>query len=327
VEEAPPAPTNRSRRRIVDALKAIATIVILVLVLRKVPFPDLAARLGHLGATDLLLLTALTVVQVTIGVVRWHRLLSRLGERVSFLGLYGDVLVGLTYNMFLPTTVGGDVVRAVRCRARVTKAHRAWSTSLFERIAGLLAMAASGAIAATLGASALIPTTIRLVATAITIALLAAFFGAAAPFRVLVRFFEKRLSPQTEMRGIVDDLEGPLATSGARLEALFWSLLYQAVGVVFVIVGARGLGAPGHELAIVIGVPLVHVLSMLPVTIGGLGLREGLFVAILGRLGVASDVALGLAAQWLASSVGFAIAGAVVALVSRPRAMDAPAPR
>ena len=58
---------------------------------------------------------------------------------------------------------------------------------------------------------------------------------------------------------------------------------------------------------------------MIPVTIGGLGLREGLFVAILGRLGVESDVALGLAAQWLASSVGFAIVGAVVALVSRPR--------
>lgn len=323
MDEAPSAPKTSARRRIVDALKAIATIVILAVVLRKVPFGELSARLAHLQAVDLVLLTALTVAQVSIGVVRWHRLLARLGERVSFLGLYGDVLVGLTYNMFLPTTVGGDVVRAVRCRARVTRAHHAWSTSLFERIAGLLAMAASGAIAATLGASTLIPTSIRLVATALTLALLAMFFGAAAPFRVLVRFFEKRLSAmtgtQTEMRGIIADLEGPLATSGARLEALFWSLLYQALGVVFVIVGARGLGAPGHELAIVIGVPLVHVLSMIPVTIGGLGLREGLFVAILGRLGVASDVALGLAAQWLASSVGFAIVGAVVAIASRPR--------
>jgi hypothetical protein len=120
-----------------------------------------------------------------------------------------------------------------------------------------------------------------------------------------------------DVRGIVGDLEGPLATRGARLEALAWSILYQAVGVVFVLVGARGLGAPGHTLAIIVGVPLVHVLSMLPISIGGLGLREGLFVAILGRLGVDGDVALGLAAQWLASSVGFAIAGGVVALAAR----------
>ena len=70
-----------------------------------------------------------------------------------------------------------------------------------------------------------------------------------------------------------------------------------------------------------VGVPIVHVLSMVPITIGGLGLREGLFVAILGRLGVESDVALGLAAQWLASSLMFAIAGAVVAVVDpSPRA-------
>ena len=228
MEQAPSATKTSPRRRVVDALKAIATLVILALVLRKVPFSDLSARLAHLGAFDLTLLTALTVVQVTVGVVRWHRLLVRLGERVSFLGLYGDVLVGLTYNMFLPTTVGGDVVRAMRCRARVTQGHRAWSTSLFERIAGLLAMAASGAIAATLGASMLIPTSIRVVATALTLALVAVFFGAAAPFRLVVRFFEGRarralpegeLAPQTEMRGIVADLEGPLATTAARLEA------------------------------------------------------------------------------------------------------------
>lgn len=311
------------KRRLVNVAKALATVLVLALVLRKVPLRDLAARMRALSLADLSALVALTVLQVTIGVVRWQRLLRRLGERVAFFPLYGDVLVGLMYNMFLPTTVGGDVVRALRCRKRVAHGHAAWSSSLFERIAGLLAMAMSGAVAAGvgLGSDARIPSAIRLLAGGLALALLVAFFFAAAPFRLLVARLERGLpSVADDVRGIAGDLSGPLATRGARLEALAWSLLYQALGIAFVIVGARALGAPGHALAIVVGVPIVHVLSMVPVTIGGLGLREGLFVAILGPLGVASDVALGLAAQWLASSVGFAVVGAGVALADRDAA-------
>jgi uncharacterized membrane protein YbhN (UPF0104 family) len=306
--------------------KSIATVAILALVLAKVPMRDLGARLAALRSLDVAILIAVTIAQVTVGVVRWRRLLVRLGERPPLFALYGDVLVGLTYNMFLPTTVGGDVIRAIRARGRVARPSRAWSTSLFERIAGLLAMAASGAIAASvgIGADARIPPAIRLVAGAITAVLLVVFFFASAPFRILVRLLERRLpSAADDVRGIVDDLEGPLAKTAARAEALGWSILYQALGIAFVLIGARALDAPGHDLAILVGVPIVHVLSMVPVTIGGLGLREGLFVAILGPLGVPPAVALGLAAQWLASSVLFAIAGAVVALAEtgRPRSV------
>lgn len=300
------------------ALKAALTVAILALVLWKVPLRDLSARLSRLHASDIALLCALTVAHVSFAVVRWHRLLVRLDERPSFAALYGDALVGLTYNMFLPTTVGGDVVRALRARKRVSKPHRAWSTSLFERIAGLLAMGASGALAASigLGGDARIPPKVRYIAIAIAVAMLAIFFFAAAPFRVLVRILERRLpGAADDVRGIVEDLEGPLAKSGARIEALGWSVLVQVLGFAFVIAGARGLDAPGHTMALLIGVPVVHVLSMVPITLGGLGLREGLFVGILGMLNVPSDVALGLAAQWLASSLAFAIAGAMVAVV------------
>ncbi len=317
--------TGVARARVTAALKGAATLALFAAVLWKVPLADLGARMRHLDALDLAILCVVTIAQVSVGVVRWQRVLHRLGERVGFLALYGDLLVGLTYNMFLPTTVGGDVVRALRARKRLAVPHRAWSSSVYERIAGLLALAASGAIAAAvgLGEQAHVPPALRWTAIGVAIAFLLAFFGASWPFRLLLGVLERSLgkggAAANDVRGIVADLEGPLTSAGARLETLGWSLLYQALGVVFVIAGARGLGAPGHELAILVGVPIVHVFSMVPITIGGLGLREGLFVAILGRLGVAPDVALGLAAQWLASSVGFAIAGALVVLAGALR--------
>jgi hypothetical protein len=170
-----------------------------------------------------------------------------------------------------------------------------------------------------------VPPVVRWLAIGIAAALMVVFFAASAPFRVLEKLLEKRLPDAAvrDLRGIVADLAGPLAGTGPRVEALAWSFAYQALGIAFVVAGARALGAPGHETAIVVGVPLVHVLSMIPVTLGGHGLREGLFVGVLGELGVASDVALGLAAQWLASSVLFAIAGAIVNVVARAGAPPA----
>jgi hypothetical protein len=65
--------------------------------------------------------------------------------------------------------------------------------------------------------------------------------------------------------------------------------------------------------AIYAGLPLIVIGSMLPVSIGGLGLRESLFVVVLGRLGVNEATALGLGLVWLATYV--LVAGPGVALV------------
>jgi hypothetical protein len=65
--------------------------------------------------------------------------------------------------------------------------------------------------------------------------------------------------------------------------------------------------------AIYAGLPLIVIGSMLPVSIGGLGLRESLFVVVLGRLGVPAPTALGLGLVWLATYV--LVAGPGVLLV------------
>ncbi len=311
--------SDRVRERLKNAAKAALTLLILAWLFRKIPPRTLLATLGAVSARDVLLLTLITVAQVTVSVARWWRLLRRLGERVGFGAVYADVLLGLTYNMFLPTTVGGDVVRALRASARTSRPSRAWSSSIYERIAGLLAMAATGALGA-LAATAMhaaVPRTVTIVTGSIALIFGGVFFAASAPFRLLVRLLANRLPEAAtgHVRGIVEDLEGPLSSAGARLEALGWSLGYQLLGLAFCVVGARAMGDHGHDVAIVVGVPLVHVLSLAPVTIGGLGLREQLFVTILGLFGVSQAVALGLGAQWLLSSVAFALAGAAVALV------------
>lgn len=298
-------------------VRAIAGLAVLVLVLTRVSLRDLGERLGNIQPRDALFLAALGVVQVELGVIRWWRLFARVREHVRLLAITRDVLVGMLFNTFLPTSFGGDVIRAIRAGRRVKEGYHAWSTSLFERLVGMLSQAIIGALGALLALGHALTTAQKTVIVLAMLVLALAMFFASTPLRLLVRVLEKRLPQRfiANVQGVVDDLEGPLATPGARVETLGWSILQFCFNLGFAIFGARALGAPGHAVALVVGVPVIGVLAMAPVSLGGHGLREGLFVVVLGMLGVPKDVALGIAVLALAYNVFFAVAGGVVALV------------
>lgn len=323
--------TPVARARLITAGKAIVTAVLIGVVLRRTPLAELGARLASIQARDVLLLVALSFGATLLHVVRWSRLLRALGERVPFGVLFGDVCVGNLYNLLLPGGVGGDVVRAVRTGRRLNAAHHAWSTSVYERIAGLFAMTALASVALILGVNdslGVLPPWLRLATLGLAIVLALGFVFASLPFRAAGRMLGSRMpeAARVHITGIGADLRGPLAALPVRAEAVAWSLTYHAVSLLFVALAASALGAPGHERAIIIGVPIISVLSILPITIGGLGLREGLFVGVLGALGMPAEVGLGIAGAMMISLLLFALLG-VAFLLAGPRDLLGPGDR
>jgi uncharacterized membrane protein YbhN (UPF0104 family) len=88
--------------------------------------------------------------------------------------------------------------------------------------------------------------------------------------------------------------------------------LYQWVALSILVVAGRGWGEPNLVLAVYAGVPIALVASMVPITIAGLGLRESLFVTVLGQMGLPPERSLALAFIWLGSNLACAFAGAAV---------------
>lgn len=306
------APT---RKTLVSLAKWCITLGLLVVVLRRIPLGDLGARLARLGVGDVAVLVGIATLQVALNAMRWWRLLRGAGERVSYAKTFGDLNVGLLYNFLLPGGIGGDVVRALRMRKRVTATHLAWSTSIMERIMGLFTMAVLASAAAVFGIDETLslPGWLRWLALGLVAVFALVLAFAAHPFRLVLRVLGQRVpeAARGDLEGIGADLSGRLAGLPVRAEAFGWSVAYQIASIGFVIASASALGAPGHARAIMIGVPLVFVLSIAPITVGGHGLREGLYVGVLGVLGVPSDVALGLSAMYVASSLLFSGVGAL----------------
>ena len=281
----------------------------------KVPLADVGAALGRVPPLGVLLCVLVLAVQTVVGAMRWRRMLIRTGERPALLALIEDSLVGAAYNLVLPSSVGGDVVRAHRAGRRLSVRHHAWSTALFERMIGLptlAAVAAPGILVVPGGESLLWPTVVIAAISAVLLVV------ADAPLRFASRLLLARSPALAEMAdGVAGDLSGPLATAGARAEAVAWSLLYQVLSVSILAAAVLPTGDLGLVRAIYAGVPLVVIGTMVPVSAGGFGVRESLFVVVLARLGVDRGTALALSLIWLGTSVLLAVPGVALA-IARP---------
>jgi hypothetical protein len=296
----------------------VLSIALLALVLWKVPLRDALQGLSGLSPVALVSLLVLTFVFPSVAALRWKRVLLRLQLRQRWIRLLADTLVSSTYNMLLPTSIGGDIVRGWRCARRVEAGHHAWSSVLYERLVGLVALALLA-----LPGLFLTPTPAgrlgAVVAVLVAVSILLAVF-AHAPFRHVAHLLAVRAPVVAGVGdGIAADLSGPLARSTARAETLAWSLLYQFVGLGLLIVVVLDWNRPELVPAVLGAVPIALIFTMLPVSIAGLGVRESLFVVLLGQFGVEAARALSLALVWLASAVVLAGAGAAVMIVEASR--------
>ncbi|NUM73075.1 flippase-like domain-containing protein [candidate division KSB1 bacterium] len=99
------------------------------------------------------------------------------------------------------------------------------------------------------------------------------------------------------------------------LLALTW--LYQILGIFIIYLVGRSLGI---ELAIwhyFIYIPLITTIALLPVSLAGLGIREGAFVFFFAQAGVAQAQALSLSLMIFAQSVALALLGGLWYLLAK----------
>jgi len=245
---------------------------------------------------------------------KWQYLLRARGARLSLIECCRLYLVGMFWNLWMPTNIGGDAARAYLAGPRCGGAASAAASILVERLTGFLALLAIGSIGLLIsvlqgagGAQG-----IRVIVAAM--AVLALFAGGALAARAAAYRLTAR-SPHNKWLGKWASLHRALDFYAQRerravlLTALALSLLFQSSQIALNIALARAvnLDLPGSTFWWL--VPLLALASLVPLGIGGLGVREAAAVGLLHNTGVAagSVVAWSLlwqATVWLASLPG-----------------------
>lgn len=308
------------------AILLVARVVIsvsLIVFLIKTQLKDFQSVIGILKSSNkgLLLLSLSThVFGVWITAVRWKALLSTQKVRLGTGTLTVTVLIGFFFNNFLPTSIGGDVFRTYDAskKANIPMGKSA-SVIIVERFSGVVSAATYAVAALFLGFTAIgnqsviIPIVIFFVITVILAFLII------NPYVFRLSKISNKFKFMRKLRGKLSNVYKTLMSFKkyklVLIKTLVFSFLLQFAVILNYYLAARALGINLTLTAFIFIVPVVSTITMIPISIGGIGIRENSLVFILVAMGIANEKAFLCSLLILFMLILIGMAGGIVYIV------------
>lgn len=308
------------RKYALVAFKLVVSVALLALLFSRIDLGRLwtGARTASLAWLSFALL--LYVVNVAASVWRWHLLLTAQNAGFGARAETASYLVSLFFNNFLPSSIGGDVIR-IRDSARAAGGKTLATLVVFvDRVLGLMGLILVAALSTTFGAGGAPGGGLPVLPAWLWGAFLVAAC-VSAPAVMVPNTVARLLRPLMVLHpewvgGRIERLTAVLARfrerPGALVTCFLGAVVVQALTVAFYVATARGLRIPIRPLDLAVIVPLSIVVQMAPVSINGFGVREATFSLYFSRLGlpIESAVLLSLVATGLIMI--FSSTGAIV---------------
>jgi uncharacterized protein (TIRG00374 family) len=303
-------------------VRLIVSAALLYFVLRSIDLVALWQRVQAMSPGWILLaLLAFVFVQV-MSAWRWRRLLRAQHIEVASRALRESIWVSLFFNNFLPSNIGGDVVRIADTAAAAGSKTLATTVVLVDRVLGLTALvmvASFGAFAASLmgihvpGARWLWMVSAAGVLLAIPVIAMPKLTAYLLhPLRMLDRpWVDERVQRLED--AIKRFRETPSALAGSFAGAL----VVQITIVAFYLLTAQGLSIPLPILLGAVLIPVSLAVQMAPLSINGFGVREAVFAFFFRRFGLPIDAAVALSLVSTGLVMGLSLVGGFMFLRRR----------
>jgi uncharacterized protein (TIRG00374 family) len=222
---------------------------------------------------------------------------------------------GLFFNQAMPSSVGGDVIRGYYLKKQGITLGRATLGVLMDRLFGmvglLLLVVASLPLLFELINDSIARSGVLFIALGISLALLFIFFTDKLPgnfshLKVIRGFYS-----------LSQDGRHCISKNYNGLIIIIISILIHLISVVTVMTMAIGLGINVEWSGFLLIIPLVTLMMVVPISIAGWGVREGVMVVGFGYLGVAPEAALALSILYGLLMLVVALPGGVVWALKR----------
>jgi glycosyltransferase 2 family protein len=255
-----------------------------------------------------------------LSTLRWEILARPLGFKKPFMVFLKFYLIGMFFNLFAPGTVGGDVSRIYYlARDEQGEREKNWGSgtlnaavSVFvDRLIGMMVLVWLGALGLILFPEYAVPSAVRL----LTFALALGFVVGGLLVPVL-----RRILPEVGY-SIVVKLRVALRSYRAH-----WQAIPQAIALSFVIHLIQAwihllIGRAIHiEIPFsycIILYPLVGTFAAIPISLNGLGLREGGYLFLLAVIGINSEKAIAFGVLLFLAVAADSLIGGIVFLLKK----------
>ena len=286
------------RKRLFFILRVVASAVMLALLLSRIHLSSLLPA-DHANAVVWLVAgVAVLLAAIVLATMRWQRVLTALELPADLPPLLSHSFAGLFVANFLPSTIGGDVLRVTRLSAANGQAPASFASVVLERLTGFLVLPLITLVALLTNPALLHLGNASELAVLFSIGTLVVLVGilAVAGNQRLGRRIADNESWLRFVAAVHLGLERIRRHPGAVASVLGTALAYQLTIVLVAWFASQALWIRLGWGATMAFIPVVAMAQVLPVSVNGLGLREGALVLLLHPLGVATGqaVALGL---------------------------------
>ena len=226
--------------------------------------------------------------------------------------------IGNFFNLFLPAVIGRDIARGYYLYTSSSGKKETISVIVVESFIGIAALMLlslfSVLLAVFLGFDTFESDIIRIIVIA---------FGLCCILIVL--FFNKKtdlflkhlasLIPSSKFEPVIIFFREMIKYNKKPLTlwyVLLISVIFQLIGVISTFLIALSLGNTTEFIYFLIFLPVIWVVSMVPVSINGLGVREVTFVFLFGTTGMTEEMAMAICILWLVQTFGLGLIGSVL---------------
>ncbi|WP_284418148.1 MULTISPECIES: lysylphosphatidylglycerol synthase transmembrane domain-containing protein [unclassified Bradyrhizobium] len=267
-------------------LRIVVSLALLYLALRGINFAAIRERLSQISIGWIVLAVGITLLQIFIGALRWREISALCGAPLTDLRAFRYNMIGAFFNQTLPSSIGGDAVR-LWLIGRTGAGWRAASYSILtDRAVGFIALAliivaslpwSYGMIADEHG---------RLALVLVDAAALAAGVGFLTvgylPAKWMTAWWPTR---HVHACSVIASKVIFGKTTAAKIAVLSLSIHVLAVVIAWCAVRSIAASAAFEQLFLL--TPPIMLITMLPISIAGWGVREATMMVAFGYAGLA----------------------------------------
>lgn len=270
--------------------------IIAYLLLKLTPIRDIGNAIRDVDILWLAFSFSLHVLGLLISARRWQILIHAQGDRVPLGFLAKSYLAGNFFNLFLPTRFGGDIVRIWDGSRYSRSLLKSSAIVLVERLTGIIVLLLFAVAASLVRLDMTQKYPIIWISLAVGLTGLLCIIGFFLPMtesllnKIPDRGFLKKIKDRVfEFRQIVWLYQEKKRALGM---ALFWALLLQVNVILHYFLAGKAFHLPIPPVDYFIFMPIVLLVLTIPITLGGLGLRELLYIEIFQLYGIPDVVAV-----------------------------------
>ncbi len=294
------------RKIIATALKLVVSAVLLALIVRKAGPRSIIQQMQSLNVWLFLFSSALYIVMSWLTAARWRLLLDGRYRTGTLFSLH---MIGNFFNTLLPSSMGGDVVKAYYLYRESKQAGTSFGSVFLDRYMGLLARLLLGLVSCAAAFAELKGIGMQWAVPAL-FAAFAAGSVAVMRFRIGGRF--------DAVADFYDYIGDRLKNRRMLLKTFALSVAIQTLLILMVATVALSIGRKLSFTELFVFVPIIMTLMIIPVSVSGFGIREGAFVALFGLTGIPSPVSVSISFLWFLSTAAASLIGLVEYLRRKP---------